>query len=374
MIIRMMYVLPMILGRTYDLRTHTVGVDLFSQKDIENPRVIEETFYNSNFKTIETSSDVKEVLDINGDLSLNIKAGTFTIGGFGAYVKSSAQTQNSVDILIKVRFRTISESLPFDIKPVPMWKTMGKTNLGTHYVQSILYGGDLIACIRFKALHSEDLQEIRATITSSISAGNVLDLVGEGKLESLDRQLKRKATMEINYFATVPLEGVANNIEGLRGLVKNFKDHVAKVNNGRGVPVEVELVELSNFDREFEYVKNLELQTELELFEIYLDDLLGTKNRIQTLLFEYRDTLTNEEVKEIADISGRVSKVLRSFLSTIANLDTEKDSQQLESAKEAYREETGRPMPGKFKRLLNKIVKKIAASKLHFSLVFLPSF
>ncbi|GBO43375.1 hypothetical protein AVEN_16576-1, partial [Araneus ventricosus] len=71
--------------------------------------VIQETFYNSNFKTIETSSDVKEILDINGDLSLNIKAGTFTIGGFGAYVKSSVQTQNSVDILIKVRFRTVSK-------------------------------------------------------------------------------------------------------------------------------------------------------------------------------------------------------------------------------------------------------------------------
>ncbi|XP_055925916.1 uncharacterized protein LOC129957577 [Argiope bruennichi] len=364
MIIRMMYVLPMILGRTYDMRTHTVGVDLFPREDIAQPRVIQESFYNSNFRTIETSADVKEVLDIYGDLSLNIKAGTFTIGGVGAYVKSSVQTQNSVDILVKVRFRTISESLPFNIKPVKMWKTVGKSNLGTHYVQSILYGGDLIACIRFKALNSEDLQEIRATITSSISAGNVLDLVGEGKLESLDRQLKRKATMEINYFATVPLEGVPNTIQGLRDLVKNFKDHVAKVNNGSGVPVEVELVELSNFDREFEYIKNLELETELELFEIYLDDLLGTKNRIQTMLFEYRDILTNEEVREIADISGRVSKILRSFVATIANLDTEKNSQQLNPAKEAYTEGTGRQMPGKFKRLLNKIVKKIAASTL----------
>lgn len=63
--------------------------------------------------------------------------------------------------------------------------------------------------------------------------------------------------MEINYFATVPLEGVPNNIQGLRDLVKNFKDHVAKVNNGTGVPVEVELIELSNFNRDFEYVKNV---------------------------------------------------------------------------------------------------------------------
>ncbi|GFR22702.1 uncharacterized protein TNCT_324051, partial [Trichonephila clavata] len=106
MLIRMMYVLPMILGRTYDVKKNTVGVDIFSMEDIETPRVTEESFYRSSLKTVETSSDVKEILEINGDLSLNIKAGTLAISGIGSYVKSALQTQNSLDILIKVRFRT----------------------------------------------------------------------------------------------------------------------------------------------------------------------------------------------------------------------------------------------------------------------------
>ncbi|GIY21864.1 uncharacterized protein CDAR_430881 [Caerostris darwini] len=309
-------------------------------EDIKQPRVIEESFYNSNLKT----------------------AGTFTAGGFGSYMKSSMHSQNSVDILIKVSFRTISESLPFSIKPIAQWKTLGKAYLGTHYVQSIIYGGDLIACIRFKAMNSEDLNEIRGVIKTSISAGNVLDLVGEGKLESLDRQLKRKATMEVNYFATVPLEGVPNNIQGLRDLVRNFKDHVKKVNNGIGVPVEVELVELSNYDREFEYLKNKELETELENFEMCYDDLLSTKSRIQGVIFENLDTITKEEEKKLAGINDRVRKILNVFSETIANMDLEKGSTQLDPATKAYKEgKIG--MAGKFRRELNKIVRKIGSSK-----------
>ncbi|GFT05295.1 stonustoxin subunit alpha, partial [Nephila pilipes] len=38
MIIRMIYVLPMILGRTYDVKKNTVGVDIFSSEDIQTPR------------------------------------------------------------------------------------------------------------------------------------------------------------------------------------------------------------------------------------------------------------------------------------------------------------------------------------------------
>lgn len=361
MLIRMMYVLPMILGRTYDVKKNTVGVDIFSVGDIIEPRVTEESFYRSNLKTVETSSDVKDILEINGDLSLNIKAGTLSVAGIGSYVKSSLQTQNSLDILIKVRFRTISKSVPYQTRPVAEWKSLGKEFLGTHFVQTIIYGGDLIARIRFKANAAEDMQEVRAIVKAAVSTGSVLDLVGEGKLESLDRQLKRKATMEINYFATVPLEGVPNNIKGLRDLVKGFKDHVKKVNGGIGVPVEVELAELSNFDRDFEYLKNLELETELEFFEEYLDDLLSTKSRLKAIVNEYRDTLTEDEETQLSKLSTRVAKVLRQFSATIGDLDLEKGSYQLDSAKEAYKEGKNLGMAGKFRRDLNRIVKKIGS-------------
>ena len=76
----------------------------------------------------------------------------------------------------------VSKSMPLSAKPVDAWFSIGKKYLGTHFVRSIMYGGDLIACVRFKALRSEDLQHIRATIKTSLAAGSALDLVGEGRL------------------------------------------------------------------------------------------------------------------------------------------------------------------------------------------------
>ncbi|GFT09743.1 uncharacterized protein NPIL_390891 [Nephila pilipes] len=75
----------------------------------------------------------------------------------------------------------ISKSLPHQTRPIAEWKSMGKEHLGTHYVQTIIYGGDLIACIRFKANSAEDLQEVRGIVKSSVSTGGVLELVGGGE-------------------------------------------------------------------------------------------------------------------------------------------------------------------------------------------------
>lgn len=85
-------------------------------------------------------------------------------------------------------------------------------------------------------------------------------LLYSGKLEKLQSSLKDKASMEISYYATVPLKGVPNTIDGLRSLVKDFDQHVKEVNNGRGVPIRVELMELSSLggvnSSQFQFLKN----------------------------------------------------------------------------------------------------------------------
>lgn len=87
-------------------------------------------------------------------------------------------------ILFYMSLHQVSKSMPLSAKPVGAWSSIGKQYLGTHFVRSIMYGGDLIACVRFKATKSEYLQHIRAEIKSSLSTGSALDLVGEGKFLS----------------------------------------------------------------------------------------------------------------------------------------------------------------------------------------------
>ncbi|GFR23075.1 uncharacterized protein TNCT_596431 [Trichonephila clavata] len=64
---------------------------------------------------------------------------------------------------------------------------------------------------------------------------------------------------------------------------------------------------------------------------------------------------------QLSKLNTRVTKVLRQFFATIGDLDLEKGSYQLDSAKEAYKEGKSLGMAGKFRRDLNRILKKISA-------------
>lgn len=47
---------------------------------------------------------------------------------------------------------------------------MDRRDVGTHYVRSITYGGDLVASLRFTAKNSADREKIRAAVQANLQA------------------------------------------------------------------------------------------------------------------------------------------------------------------------------------------------------------
>lgn len=92
---------PVILELLLESRL-TSGLNVFVLQENE------ESFYRSTYRTVESASDVRDVLEVDGALSLAIKAGALAARGIGAYVKSAATAQDSVDVLFKVSYRTVS--------------------------------------------------------------------------------------------------------------------------------------------------------------------------------------------------------------------------------------------------------------------------
>ncbi|KFM78324.1 hypothetical protein X975_22814, partial [Stegodyphus mimosarum] len=58
------------------------------------------------------------------------------------------------------------------------------------------------------------------------------------------------------------------------------------------------------------------------------------------------DELNPSDEKMIADFIGRLSKILRTFVETISQLNSEKGPEQLDGAKNAYKEGKGLGMAG----------------------------
>lgn len=72
-------------------------------------------------------------------------------------------------------------ALPPEVQPFDGWSLKNKNDLGTHFVRSITYGGELLASIRFKANREEEFKSISSMITGNFSGGDATSLVAEGK-------------------------------------------------------------------------------------------------------------------------------------------------------------------------------------------------
>lgn len=62
--------------------------------------------------------------------------------------------------------------------------SMPPEQVGTHYVRSITYGGELIASLRLKANNKEEREMIKAAIAANLQLTGTFDLNANGKFIS----------------------------------------------------------------------------------------------------------------------------------------------------------------------------------------------
>ncbi|GBO11544.1 hypothetical protein AVEN_35414-1 [Araneus ventricosus] len=200
---------------------------------------------------VSDTQEARDFLGVTGDLSLKIKTGNVQIEGLGDYLRETYSRSKVVEILVKVHYETETLTIPSTAKPRPNWKLLDLRDVGTHYVRSITYGGDLVASLRFTAKNSADREKIRAIVQANLQADTGSFGLGiEGNFSRLQEDLKDMSTLEINYYATVPIKGVPNTMESLMELVEDFPEQTKKVNKGKGVPLTMELFPLSAIDND----------------------------------------------------------------------------------------------------------------------------
>ncbi|GFT08951.1 uncharacterized protein NPIL_624171 [Nephila pilipes] len=157
------YILPLLLGRTFNLDTMQIGVDIFPKNVTENPIIIQNPVTESNYKIVDNTVESRNLLDVDGSFSLNVKGGIFKAGASGAYLTDKYNRENTVEVATRAVYQTITEQLPTDAKPNDLWKTLGDA-VGTHFVRSITYGGELIVAVRMECNSTRDKQRIKAAL------------------------------------------------------------------------------------------------------------------------------------------------------------------------------------------------------------------
>ncbi|KAF8789616.1 Stonustoxin subunit alpha like protein [Argiope bruennichi] len=358
----MLYIVPMLLGRTYDFRQDTVGIDIFSKKDVEDAMVRKKKIQfnnpevNSQYMTIERKSEKREFLGISGELAIKISSGMVDIKGAGEYLKEVLNTEDSIEILIKLTFTTELWQLSPDARPLQFWEFLDPKTVGTHVVTQLSFGGEIYASVKFISLKSEYTEDIKAQVKVSLAKSGAFDVDAQGKLEKLAKNMTNRAKTEIDYYGTVPLDGVPTTIEGLRELVSKFKEQVGKVNNGIGVALCAEFRALEEFNDKFRFLKNKALIDSMENFNSLFDNLREAKGLLKGLVKSLPETVSKEYLEKVIDFSGRLTKTIRVFYDVIGNLDLEAGSEQLSPALNAFDENSAVTGDQRYTREIKQII------------------
>ncbi|XP_022246982.1 uncharacterized protein LOC106463692 [Limulus polyphemus] len=366
MTIVMVYILPMLLGRSYDMKTDQVGVDIFPMADLDpkNGKLekIDRYFTDAQYKLVEDSREARDFLDVSGELSLKIKSGKVNIAGMGSYLKETASRSNTVEILVKVHYETATLTIPSTILPLlEIWDK--KDTMGTHYARSITYGGDLVASLKFKAQNSRDRERIKAAVEGSLQGGS-FGLELKGQFEKLEKDLQETTSMDIHYYASVPLKTVPKTVEDLMELVDSFPEQAKAVNEGLGVPLRMELVPLTALKADTStFFKNTAINDQLDRFEAELDDLQAAKRALNEWMANVPPILPSEWRNKIGEFNTELERVVSVFYEVIGNLDisTSGAASQFDSAFEAYKGD-GSLIPEKYNRRFIKLKDEIIAN------------
>ncbi|XP_013392717.1 uncharacterized protein LOC106160612 [Lingula anatina] len=360
----MPYVIPMLLGRTFDIRTDKPGIDIFPHTALQaggpnGMKIINRRITDARYKLVDSSKEARDFLQVEGELSVKLKTGLINVDGMGSYLRDTTSRTKYVEILAKVHYETETHTL-LSTTPNSDWKMNHQDVLGTHYARSVTYGGDLIASLRFTAENSADREHIKAALSAGLRAGGALDVNVKGKFEKLENDLKGRSSLEIQYFANVQVPGVATDINGLMSLINDFEKHVKLVDNGRGVPIRMELVPLSSLDSNY---KNVFRQAS---FESYIDELESKFDDVRTTTSSFNEwatklpSLNSAQTQLIHDFSKALRDVRHTFYNVIDQLDVSQDGsyQQFTPAFNAYAA-NGLDIPGKYNREFQKLKQQI---------------
>ncbi|XP_067674488.1 uncharacterized protein [Haliotis asinina] len=306
----------MSLGRTFDLRTYGNGLDIFPEHLVDSPQIIESHQNTIKYKVIKNSQDVNNILELSGEVSLKIKAGILNVQGMASYLKEDNVKDECTEIFVRAHVETLTETLR-DLTPKHTWQ---ERLIGSHFIRSITYGGDLLVRIRIRDSDTAIIGDIEAKLKGNITPFRI----GEASLKPDKRQrnIQDHREIEIEYLSTSVDCEMPRDVEELVRVLKSFKGEMLKINNGKGVPCKCELLPLSVLDSTIPtQITDKSLDILLVQVDEKFDDLRFAKKQLEKFAENPSLEMTETLSTEYEELEGRIDEVLAEFHHVISRLD-----------------------------------------------------
>ena len=99
------------LGRTFDNKTLSACADLSSSND-KPPKSMNINKFSFKYQVVKSNKDINDLLDISGELSLQIKANLLKVEGAGQYIKENKVQEGRTNLLAVMKCTTVMYIFP----------------------------------------------------------------------------------------------------------------------------------------------------------------------------------------------------------------------------------------------------------------------
>ncbi|KAL9985836.1 hypothetical protein ACROYT_G008285 [Oculina patagonica] len=334
------------IGRTYDARNTAAGIDIFpSEITTKEININQFTF---KYKVVRNSSDVKDLLDISGELSLKVKAGLVKVEGSGKYLSDTNTKEGTTELLAVLKCVTINETMEGSVKVRDEVASGQQTyGIGTHFVRGITYGAEMVASLSIKESSSAEKVDIQGKAEGEITA-QAADIGLRAELKKLTSTCKDTADISIKYYATDLPDKLPTTLNDLVKLIEEFPSRLKNINDGKGIPLQFELLPINAAPGI--QTAGLPSQHELppataEWLEQCFDDLRSAQSLLQT----YEESSGDTDDDDVLEFSQQLNKVMRKFRDAISVMNSSEGKQQVDTCLEAYQKALDeRDISGKF--------------------------
>ncbi|XP_076317507.1 uncharacterized protein LOC143229273 [Tachypleus tridentatus] len=322
MVLLLPFIVPMLIGRTLDVRNFQIGPNIYNEEDYKD---IQDEDTTSTYHIIESPSELYNMLEIPLDVVLYAKAGLIQTEvvsfGIDMLLKDIQHRKDTIYLCILLKTRTVKRGLLSGASLLERWKEFDPRVFGTHYCTSLEFGERLLVLTQIQTNHPADLIKIKKMLTENIGeSGPFSDSIADNWLrleENLKEQsLRGEVKLSMNSYSTSDIQ---SNIELPRDLLRLIKDFLSKVReNGIGNPMIMTLEPLTSIDPSFPDVKE-EMKTEdLKVILSMFDDLRNTKSNLNNWVMKIDEPINENDEYEISILLDQLNKLLDDFYQLIS--------------------------------------------------------
>lgn len=336
------FLMSMLLGRTIDLTTYTVGSNIYDDAQyVETPSPA----LAAKYQVLQDDNFPFTYFGIPADIVLRIKANYLSSSsgamGLDGILKDTSWKYNSAILSVATLYKTVNRTLKADAQLLPDWKEKISPSQ-THYANTLFYGGWFVVLFRFQCDIPTDVRAVRKTLTDTLGvvgelSNNTVALWNKAvNAINANEDIRGSVRVSSHIYSTGKITEDVLSPESLMKAIKSFPENVGPI----GRPLLMDLKPLHDLDKRYPKVEeNVELLDDLEkLIDMY-DDVKVTKVSLMRWITETMAVFSEDDEDRIATLLNNLNECIRAFMKVSGDVSLFKpiDRNLLQTAFQKYK-------------------------------------